>query len=86
MGDMGDMYRDWNKKKKSDHAKWKEANLKILRASNIPFKERPESCLFREEGKPLVDFFPSTGRWRLPRENKNFRGGAKAFLTWYNRQ
>lgn len=65
------------------HAAWKEGNLEILRLSGIPFVERPEACLFREDGKPLVDFYPSTGRWRVIGGVGSFRGGARAFLGWY---
>jgi hypothetical protein len=43
------------------------------------------ACLFREPGKPRVDFYPSTGRWRtVGREpEKVHRGGARAFIAWY---
>jgi hypothetical protein len=69
------------------HAQWKADNLKALRASGVPFEERPEACLFRAPGKPLVDFYPSTGRWRVVAgQRKTFRGGAVAFLAWYAKQ
>ena len=35
-------------------------------------------------GKPQVQFWPSTGRWRA--RGKTFSGGAKAFLNWYKKQ
>lgn len=69
------------------HAEWKAANLEALRKSGIPFEERPEACLFRAPGKPLVDFYPSTGRWRVVAgQRKTLRGGAVAFLAWYAKQ
>lgn len=78
------------------HTAWKAENLAALQASGVPFERRPESCLFRQPGKPKVDFYPSTGRWRevgAPRAEKlihaegvTFRGGAVAFLKWYARQ
>lgn len=68
------------------HADWKASNLERLRASGIPFSERPEACLFREPGRPRVDFYPSTGRWRVVGGGRTFRGGAGAFLKWYQKQ
>ena len=42
---------------------------------------------FREVGKPPVDFYPSTGRWRVVGlGNKTYNGGATAFLAWYRKQ
>ncbi len=69
------------------HAQWKVENLAALRASGVPFQERPEACLFRVSGKPPVDFYPSTGRWRVVAgKKKTLRGGATAFLAWYAKQ
>lgn len=69
------------------HARWKAANLEALRKSGLPFEERPEACLFRAPGKPQVDFYPSTGRWRVVAgQRKTYRGGAAAFLAWYAKQ
>lgn len=67
------------------HARWKEENLRILRESGLPFTERPEACLFRSATGPRADFYPSTGRWRVPGGKRTFRGGARAFLAWCGR-
>ena len=37
--------------------------------------------LLRESGRPKVDFYPHTGRWKVG--NKMHRGGAMAFHKWY---
>lgn len=70
------------------HADWKQRNTAILNESGLSFKSvnYGESLVFREAGKPKVDFFPSTGRWRIPDKNQTFRGGAEAFLSWYAKQ
>lgn len=75
------------------HAKWREENLATLRKSLVPFAMRETACLFREKGKPWVDFYPHTGRWRAVGPNlaeklkgKVFRGGAQAFLAWYAKE
>jgi hypothetical protein len=64
-------------------------NMATLRSSGLTFREtnNGETILFREKSKPMVDFFPSTGRWRIVgRHPKTFRGGARAFLPWYKKQ
>jgi len=86
MGDMGDDFRAMNQARKEHHAAWKESNTKIIESSGIPYLARPESLLFREEGKPKVDFYPSTGRWRVAGVKRTFSGGAKSFLGWYRKQ
>lgn len=83
------MWREHRERVKSRHQFWYEENLAILRASDIPFKLTPDGtcCLFRQEGKPKVDFYPHTGRWRVPAKHTGtFRGQAKAFLAWYAKQ
>ncbi len=66
------------------HAQWYRENMEILRASGLRFEERATAMLFREPGKPRVDFYPHTGRWRA--HGWTFKGGAKAFLAWYAKQ
>lgn len=76
--------------RKQKHAEWKERNLKTLLNSNnvtkLTIKSDGEVVLLREPGKPKVDFYPSTGRWRAAGQAKTYRGGAEAFLNWYAKQ
>lgn len=69
------------------HAQLKERNTNILLHSphTLTVTNAGESILFREPGKPKVDFYPSTGRWRIPGTSITFNGGAKKFLRWYER-
>lgn len=83
-----------------DHEPWRQKNLAILRASGLAFTERADALIFREPGKPRVDFYPATGRWRVVGEGpdrrfragqrgedgRTFRGQARAFLAWYAKQ
>ena len=75
--------------KQDRHAARFVANVAILKASKLVFIERSTALLFREEGKPAVDFYPHTGRWRKiglgPAYNATMGGGAQAFLEWYNK-
>lgn len=72
-----------------DHDRWHREQLAALRASGLTFEERPEAVIFREPGGPFVDFYPSTGRWRVVGKGapkQTFRGGVEAFLGWYAKQ
>ena len=87
MGDMGDDSRFMQDLKKERHEKWYRQNMLALQNSGIEFKRHVTACLFRENGKPKIDFYPHTGRWRTVGKNaKTFSGGAKTFLKWYSKQ
>lgn len=73
--------------KQQRHADWKEANTTLLAASGIPFTStnNGEALLIRERGRSPIDFYPSTGRWRV--DNKRTLGGhAERFIQWYKEQ
>lgn len=87
---MSDDLRGLRELKQERHADWREENLAVLRKSLVPFAMRDTACLFRQPGKPWVDFYPHTGRWRAVGPNlseelkgRTFSGGAKSFLGWY---
>jgi len=86
MGDMAEVFNDMQSAKKARHKAWHEKNRDTIKESGLPYKDRGEALLFRETGKPKVDFYPSTGRWRTASEGRTFRGGAEAFLKWYAKQ
>lgn len=77
--------RALDESRKARHADWCRVNTGEIEASGIEHasKNSGESLLFRERGKPKVDFFPSTGRWRVAGQTRTYRGGAVAFLAWY---
>lgn len=85
--EWSDIYRALNEEKRERHAQWWDANTKYLNESGVVFRVAShESYLFRQEGKPKVDFYPSTGRWRDVGTGKTYRGGAQAFVGWYKKQ
>lgn len=63
-----------------------DQNKQAIAKSGIFFKEKAGKLLLRESGKPRIDFFPSTGRWRVIDHNQTLKGGVEAFLQWYNEQ
>lgn len=94
MGDQIETFRalkEFNAQERSArHARWREENLAALRASGLRFEERATAVLFRESGKPRVDFYPHTGRWRIVGApngpTRPLSGGARKFLVWYAKQ
>jgi hypothetical protein len=88
MGDMTENLRALSVLRQERHANWHRDNLAALADSGIPHRvaNRGETLLFREDGKPRCDFYPSTGRWRVVNARETFSGGAVAFLAWYRRQ
>lgn len=88
MGDMGEVFREMTAAKKQAHSDMKAANTKAIELCGIPFvsKNGGESLLFRDINMPKVDFYPSTGRWKVAGEQKTYRGGANGFINWYIKQ
>ncbi|MHB9110429.1 MAG: hypothetical protein ACYDCO_25535 [Armatimonadota bacterium] len=86
----GEDFRDMRKARQASHQRNYEQNMAILRQSGLKFEERSTSVLFREYGKPRVDFFPHTGAWRLVGKPTGkpltYSGGASRFISWYRQQ
>lgn len=86
MGEMGDAFRAMREEKRERHANAARDNLAVIEASGVTFRAAGEETLvFRERGKPRADFYPSTGRWRDVDDGRTYRGGAAAFLGWYEK-
>jgi len=89
MSDMAEDFRALQELRQARHQNWKADNLAILAQAGIPCRatNHHECICFREAGKPKVDFYPSTGRWRVVGGvSETFSGGATAFLAWYRKQ
>jgi len=89
MGDQIEYFRAARDHYRSEHANNKAINLALIQQSGLKFRvtNNGECLVFREHGKPKVDFYPSSGRWRdVGTSKRNYRGGAGAFLTWYANQ
>jgi len=82
MGDMRELFDDLKQAKQERHQKWFDKNMAIILGMTFIFKDTV--CLFRETGKPKVDFYPHTGRWKV--KNKMYNGGGQSFKNWYNKQ
>lgn len=68
---------------------WMAIRGKKLKKAGLQFEVKGDVYLFREAGKPRVNFWPSTGRWlvvgmRTPQKTQS--GGAEKFIAWYKNQ
>ena len=89
MSDTIDAFRAMRDHYRSEHANNKAINLAMVQQSGLKFRvtNNGECLVFREPGKPKVDFYPSSGRWRdVGLSKRNYSGGAEAFLQWYASQ
>jgi len=81
-------------------AYFEEINLRILRSSakgRFDLQKDHKIAMFREAGKPMVDFYLQWGTWRIVGTGKiqditryfedgHQKRGAKYFLRWYKNQ
>lgn len=86
MGDMSEHFKalkEYNGMKRDNRIL---LNRSILEnAKDIKYTELSNNTfLFREANKPKVDFYLSTGRWKV--NNRAMKGGAIMFLKWYRKQ
>ncbi len=84
MGDMDDTFRMMRDEKKKRHAVNYEKNMTTLINCDLAFDLKDAVVLFREVGKPKIDFYPHSGKWKSG--NKIYNGGAQSFLNWYKKQ
>lgn len=85
--DWGDLHVVMKNAKQQRHAAWKTDNTALLLASGIPFisTNNGETLCIREHGRARIDFYPSTGRFRI--DNMRTLGGHAAFfIQWYKEQ
>lgn len=89
MGSEGEIWRVVRAQTRAKRRDNRVKNLALLEKSGVPFTltNHGEDTLFREPGKPPVNFWLSTGKWRITLPGgKTMSGGAKAFLGWYRKQ
>lgn len=81
-----DDWREWDRIRQNRHAQWRKRNMQAIERCVFKYKivSGGEAVLFRSKGKPKVDFYPSTGRWRVVGyKSTTYSGGATKFLSWY---
>lgn len=92
MGDMGDMYREWDAAKKEKKQRREQRNREII---EVWLQKNPAAhryvhyyingtFQFHLLGKPKIDFYPTTNKWR--KGKVIYYGDAAKFLEWYEKQ
>ena len=85
MGDMSEAFSALKEYNGMRREKRIELNMSIMEKSGIVYKLiENNTLLIRENGKPKVDFYLSTGRWKV--NNKAMKGGAVSLINWYRKQ
>lgn len=90
MGEMVEIFGAMKEHRREERLSTLERNMEILFESEFNFPRRfdyrkaDRVVLFREKGKPAVNFYPSGNSWVV--NNRKKHGDAKAFLEWYRKQ
>lgn len=64
MGDMGEVFNDWNKQKQAKRASNRENSTDLLRREGVKFTTHNAGAhLIVEANGYVVDFWPGTGKW-----------------------
>lgn len=75
MGDMGDVFREWNWHKKEKKRSNLKSSTELLKENRIEFESKNGGVhlVINHNGK-IVDFWPSTGKYKFRTRNKYCRG------------
>jgi len=87
--ELSEYWKDYKAYTKDMRAKSKKENMRIIVASGLPFRimNQMYDCIrFDIDGKPVVDFYPGTGRWQIIKEHRVLHGGAESFVNWFKKQ
>lgn len=87
--DMGEEWREWHeefKEKKSITAALNETRLELVFPKRYKIVQDSRVAIFREPGKPKVDYYYSRNKWRVAGKRKIFSGDFNSFENWYNKQ
>lgn len=80
MGDMGEMYREWDAAKKKKKLSNLEFSTEKLKQLGVEFESKNGGfhLVVNHDGK-VVDFWPSTGKYKFRTRKKYCRGLKKLF-------
>jgi len=86
MGDMREDFIALNTKLKSDKARRRNEAVDVLDEHDFEYMavNQGTTFLFREPGKPKVDLYPTTNKWKSG--NRLYHGTIKNFIRWYMKQ
>lgn len=80
------MYEDLRREQQEKGQVRKEANLKVLRSTTIPFEFRNSGdvVILRNKHYPAVDFYPTKNKWTVG--TRTVLGDAHEFVLWLKRR
>lgn len=84
--DIRDVFKGMKAVQQDQHRAWHQQNFDAIKTAGLRYTVTNDGlCIvIREVGKPQVDFYPSTGRWRVVGKSpQTFGGHAEKFLRWY---
>lgn len=82
-------YEQMKRERRERKERNRQKNMEALSNAGFPFTPKNDGTvlLFRIDGKPAVDFYPTTNRWRIVGTNsKTMYGPAKRFIGWFHAQ
>lgn len=84
MGDMGEVFNEMKRMKKERRASNTESSTNLLIDKGVKFEAKNFGAHLVVHGKDgrLIDFWPSTGKFRV-RGHKRFQGGVFKMLRKY---
>lgn len=83
---MSEMYKSLNEDKKKRHREMHKNNTEIIDKSGIEYHKASYECYSFRKSPLLIDFYPSTGRWKDLLTHKVYKGGAHNFIGWLANQ
>ena len=89
MGELSELYRDWNQHKKEVKENNFLKNVKYLQDNKLEFELNfsNSTCHIRRGNFLRVDYYPTTNKWiDLNNKNKLYKGNVISFVNWYNKR
>ncbi|ADX42575.1 hypothetical protein [Tetrasphaera phage TJE1] len=80
------MYEELRREQQEKGQVRKEANLRVLRGTTIPFEFRNggDVVILRNKHYPAVDFYPTKNKWTVG--TRTVLGDAHEFVLWLKRR
>lgn len=82
MGEMGEVWREVRAARKEENRKrWDDALL-ALDAAGLSYCTPTAGCITVSQNPDVVDFWPSSGKWRLRGATRNLHG-LNELVHWF---
>lgn len=83
MSEDGDMWKDYKKTRQEEKINLFQSAKDELENSNIPGEWRDDNLfMVRKKLWPMVNYWPTTRKWKDLYSNTIYHGNVKAFIRW----